>query len=66
MRTNLANERTLLAYIRTSLTAFIFGLGVIEFVEPNLKFVGLIFIFISFIVLILGFYHFIRRHYNLK
>lgn len=36
LRTVLANERTLLAYIRTALSAWIFGMGTLKFFSENL------------------------------
>lgn len=41
LRTRLANERTLLAYIRTALASWIFGLAVIKLFSGNFIFVSL-------------------------
>jgi len=35
LRTVLANERTLLAYIRTALSAWIFGMAAVKFFSDN-------------------------------
>ena len=35
LRTILANERTLLAYIRTTLSAWIFGMAAVKFFSEN-------------------------------
>ena len=64
-RTVLANERTLLAYLRTSLTLFVAGVSFIRFFEVRLLAVlGFVFIGISIILVIFGFYGFIkvRKH----
>lgn len=41
LRTILANERTLLAYIRTALSAWIFGMAVVKFFPEHVLSVGL-------------------------
>ena len=53
--TELANERTYLAYIRTSLTSFVAGVSFIQFF--NLKFVpqaGYVFVVLGIVVFSLG------------
>ena len=59
-RTVLANERNTLAYIRTGLSAFIFGLGLIKLFENKVLVVyvgwGAIFLGLIFIVLGLVYY----------
>ena len=64
-RTILANERTLLAYLRTALTLFVAGVSFIRFFEvKSLAVLGSIFVGISIILVIFGFYGFIkvRKH----
>ena len=41
LRTALANERTLLAYIRTTLSAWIFGMAAVKFFPENILMVWL-------------------------
>ena len=41
MRTSLANERTLLAYIRTVLSAWIFGMAAVKFFPENILMIGM-------------------------
>jgi len=41
LRTALANERTLLAYIRTALSAWIFGMAAVKFFSENILMVWL-------------------------
>ena len=41
LRTTLANERTLLAYIRTALSAWIFGMAAVKFFPENFPIVCL-------------------------
>ena len=41
LRTVLANERTLLAYIRTALSAWIFGMAAVKFFSENSLIVAL-------------------------
>jgi len=60
-RTTLANERTLLAYLRTALTLFVAGVSFIRFFGVELLAVlGFIFVGISIILVIFGFYGFIK------
>ncbi|MEO0232592.1 MAG: DUF202 domain-containing protein [candidate division WOR-3 bacterium] len=55
-RTIMANERTLLAYIRTSLAFFIVGCSLIKFFNLTITFIlGLLFIFLSILILLIGF-----------
>jgi uncharacterized membrane protein YidH (DUF202 family) len=41
LRTALANERTLLAYIRTALSAWIFGMAAVKFFPENILMIWL-------------------------
>lgn len=62
-RTHLANERTLLAYLRTALTLFIGGVSFIQFFSTLLvKLIGWSFIPLSIIFVVLGF----QRFYKMK
>lgn len=55
-RTVLANERTFLAFIRTSLTLFIAGISLLKFFDfPAFNILGWIFILLSAVVIITGF-----------
>lgn len=54
-RTELANKRTLLAYIRTAFSLFLASLGIIEFFENQyLIYLGFIFIPVAIMFLIIG------------
>lgn len=56
-RTHLANERTFLAYIRTSLTAFIAGISLIKFFDAwEVKAIGWFFLLLAFVVFVRGFF----------
>ncbi|MBF0207558.1 MAG: DUF202 domain-containing protein [Oligoflexia bacterium] len=60
-RTILANKRTLLAYIRTSMAFFISGITAVHFVETSwIKILGIIFVAISIIIFVFGFYEFYK------
>jgi putative membrane protein len=62
-RTVLANERTLLAVIRTALGSFIGGAGLIKFFgHPAYEIVGIILMIISAIILFIG----IRKYRSIK
>jgi putative membrane protein len=66
-RTNLANERTLLAYIRTSVTLFAAGATFIRFFGVDmLNLIGGFFILISIVLIIAGFFSFykFKKHVN--
>ena len=62
LRTNLANERTLLAYVRTALALLIFGSAAIKFFPdaPIIVALGWIFMASGVAVLVWGFSHFRR------
>jgi len=67
-RTKLANQRTLLAFVRTSLYLVVSGIAVIkvDFLE-KIRFLGFILVGISLIVLILGiwnYFHFRKKMMN--
>lgn len=64
LRTVLANERTLLAYIRTTLSAWIFGMAAIKFFPENLLIVclGWVVIICGIVVLLWGIAQSQRRH----
>ena len=62
-RTLLANDRTQLSYVRTSLTLFISGVTFIKFFESKtLSVIGWIFIPVGIIVLIIG----ISKYHHVK
>lgn len=65
-RSVMANERTLLAYIRTGLTLIVSGGGIIRFIQDGkyILFFGLIFIAIGIFFLCWGIYRF-RQYKNL-
>ena len=46
LRTELANERTLLAYVRTALALMVFGMAAIKFFPENSLIVGLGWLFL--------------------
>lgn len=65
-RTKLANERTLLAYIRLFIAVLAAGFGFIEFINQSLFILlGWIFVIFSPFILIIGFYRFITLTRNL-
>lgn len=54
-RTILANERTFLSYMRTSLTIFVVGITFIELLDsPIIEIIGILFLPIAFVIFILG------------
>lgn len=67
-RTKLANDRTILAYIRTSLTFFAAAAALIEFFDKNIRFEIMAYIAISFgvILLLVGFYNYYRSKKSIK
>jgi putative membrane protein len=64
LRTALANERTLLAYIRTALSAWIFGMAAVKFFPENVLIVsfGWVVSISGTLILFLGFYYSKKRH----
>lgn len=64
-RTKLANERTLLSYIRSSLYLLIGGIAIIQLEGfESIKFVGYIALVLTIILIIIGIYRFykLNRH----
>ena len=62
-RTQLANERTLLAYMRTALTLFIAGVSFIRFFgNIVIVYIGWIFIPVGIIAAVIG----TKRYYRMK
>lgn len=64
LRTALANERTFLAYVRTALSAWIFGLGAIKFFpeQPSVILTGWLVIVAGTLILAWGLVTSRRRH----
>jgi len=64
LRTALANERTLLAYIRTALSAWIFGMAAVKFFSEDILMVlmGWGAIAGGVIILLWGVFHSRKRH----
>lgn len=66
-RTDLANEGTLLAYMRTFIGLLVSGVGFIEFVDDKfLVVIGYCLSVISPFVLLLGLYRFLRIRIRIK
>lgn len=68
-RTNMANERTMLAYIRTAITSFLFGTALIKFFEDLriATYFGIIAIIAGILFLIAGLvYYPIKRKRSRK
>ncbi len=66
-RTMLANESTLLAYIRTSLAILISGISLIKFFTiVYLQLLGGIFVFFGILILFIGAYRFTYFNNDLK
>jgi putative membrane protein len=62
-RTVLANERTLLAILRTALGCFLGGAGLLKFFgHPAYEIVGIFFMIIAAVILCVG----IRRYWTIK
>jgi len=64
LRTSLANERTLLAYIRTTLSAWIFGMAALKFFPDDILMIclGSGALLAGFIILFLGIFQSRRRY----
>ena len=62
-RTILANERTLLAYIRTAFSSLLVAILLLKFLENGITdYLGMIFLILSFIIIALGvIYYFMRK-----
>lgn len=59
--TTLANERTFLAYIRTSLTLFVAGVSFVEFFTyPIVVKIGLVFVVFGIITFLIGLFRFLK------
>jgi putative membrane protein len=68
-RTSMANERSLLAYVRTALTMLVTGLGFLKFFEaPASQVVGWAMLALAPLVFAWGVYRFlvVRRHYRVE
>lgn len=66
-RTRLANERTLLSYLRTGFTSLITGISFIKFFETIFFHVtGLLLISGGFILLVIGFWKFVRMQHLIE
>nr|MBI1231730.1 DUF202 domain-containing protein [Cytophagales bacterium] len=66
-RTKLANDRTLLSYIRTSLYFVVSGTALIKVEDlDNVKDLGYISFLISIMLVVLGFYNYFRLRRKLK
>lgn len=66
-RTKLANERTLFAYIRTSLYLILAGVTMIQLREiGSLQWIGIVSLVLSFIILIFGIFRYIMLNRKLK
>jgi len=66
-RTKLANERTLLSYIRSSLYLLLGGIAIIQLDGfENIKFIGYISLFLTVLLVIIGVYRFQNLNKQLK
>ncbi|WP_323370110.1 DUF202 domain-containing protein [Xanthomarina sp. F2636L] len=66
-RTRLANERTLLSYIRSSLYLLLGGIAFFQLKDfPNFKFLGLLSLVFSALFFIIGLYRFVLLKKSLK
>jgi len=66
-RTKLANERTLLSYIRTSLYLFLGGIAFLQIQGfNNIYWLGYLSIFFSLLFLVIGIFRFIQLKKRLK
>lgn len=66
-RTRLANERTLFAYIRTSLYLLTAGIGILEIKSiEHLKLIAYVSLFSSVIIFVVGLLKFWQRNKQLK
>lgn len=66
-RTKLANERTLLSYIRTSLYLLIGGIALLQLEGfDDLKIVGRLALVLTVIFLVIGIFRFLKLSRNLK
>jgi putative membrane protein len=66
-RTKLANERTLFAYIRTSLYLILAGIAFIQLKDfQSIKYLGIISLLLSVVLLIVGIWRYHRLNLQLK
>ena len=66
-RTRLANERTLLSYIRSSLYLLLGGIAFLQLeIFPNFKYLAFISLFFSILFLVIGVYRFALLKKSLK
>lgn len=66
-RTKLANERTLFAYIRTSLYLILAGFTLIQLRElGSLQWIGIISLMLSIFILLFGIFRYVKLHRQLK
>jgi putative membrane protein len=66
-RTKLANERTLFAYIRTSLYLILAGIAFLQLKDfDNIKWLGFISLILSVVLLIIGIWKYYRLNQQLK
>lgn len=66
-RTRLANERTLLSYVRSSLYLLLGGIAFFQLKDfPNFKFLGLLSLVFSALFFIIGLYRFVLLKKSLK
>lgn len=66
-RTRLANERTLLSYIRSSLYLILGGIAFLQLQEhPNFRYLGMVALIFSAIFLLIGIYRFMLLKRSLK
>ena len=66
-RTRLANERTLLSYIRSSLYLILGGIAFLQLEGfENIKYLGILSLFLSVIFLVIGIYRFMLLKKSLK
>jgi len=61
-RTLLANERTLLAYIRTAFSSFLLAIVLLKFLEDGFtNYLGILFFGLSFVFIVIGVGYYIFR-----
>jgi len=66
-RTELSNERTFYACIRTGLTLFVVGITMLKLLEdPFFKQIAWLFIAASFVFIFIGFFHYLSNEKAIK
>ena len=67
-RTKLANERTILSYLRTSIMLFATGITLIKVLsdEPHMRILGIIFIPLSIFLGLFGLFSFFRTRARMR